>query len=285
MIDLHTHTTASDGRCTPGDLVARAAANGVTVLAVTDHDTVAGCDAVAAACAAAGLAFVPGIEITAVQDAVDVHVLGYFFDRESPALRRFLSEQRHRRIERVHEIVDRLAALGMPLDAETILQPAVDDPSRSAGRPWVARALVSAGHVKTSNMAFELWLSRGRPAFVPRLAASPAEVFERIHEAGGIASMAHPGLLRRDQWLAGFAEAGVDALEAYHIDHDLDTSARYCRMARDLNVSVSGGSDFHGDESHGATQPGRTSLPLADYDRLVRRAASRAMASGSDTSS
>ena len=265
MIDLHTHTTASDGRLSPAALVARAAAARVTVLAVTDHDTVAGCAGAAEACASAG------IEITAVRDATDVHVLGYFFDRESPALLGFLAEQRERRIERIRQIIDRLASLGMPLDADAVLKPASEDSSRSAGRPWVARALVAAGHVKTTNMAFELWLSRGRPGFVPRLAAAPAEVFDRIHAAGGVASIAHPGLNRRDEWLDDFAASGLDALEAYHTEHDADATARYRAAARRLNLAISGGSDFHGDESHGAPRPGTVSLPREDYELLERK--------------
>ncbi len=268
MIDLHTHTTASDGRCAPAGLVARAAGAGVTVLAVTDHDTVGAAADAAAACEAAGIEFVPGIEITAVSREVDVHVLGYFIDISSPALRAFLLEQRLRRVERVREIVARLACFDIHLDADALVQPAIDDPSKSAGRPWIARALVAAGHVPSTGVAFEKWLSRGQPAFVPRLAAPPEEVFGRIHEAGGLASLAHPGILRRDEWIPAFVAAGLDALEAYHTEHDANTTARYLELARRHRVRVSGGSDFHGDPSHGAPRPGAVSLPRDAYDRL-----------------
>jgi predicted metal-dependent phosphoesterase TrpH len=283
MIDLHMHTTASDGRCTPAELVARASAAGVTVLSVTDHDTVAACAAVRAACAGAGIEFVPGIEVTAVRDEADVHVLGYFVDPESAPLRAFLSEQRQRRVDRVGRIIVKLAQAGLHLDADAILRPALDDPGTSVGRPWVARALVAAGYVKSSNEAFAVWLSRGRPAFVPREGASPDNVITRIHEAGGIASMAHPGLLKRDGWIAGFVESGLDAIEAYHTDHDPETTDRYRMMARRLSLAVSGGSDYHADESHGAPHPGSTSLPREDYERL--KAAIRATASGATASS
>src|SRR5688572_13315270 len=120
LIDLHTHTTASDGRCSPAELVARAQAAGVRVLSVTDHDTVAACDAARVACETAGIEFVPGIEITAIREGVDVHVLGHFVDPDSPDLLAFLAEQRTRRLDRAREIVARLAALGMPLDADAI---------------------------------------------------------------------------------------------------------------------------------------------------------------------
>ena len=286
MIDLHTHTTASDGRCTPAELVAHAVAAGVTVLSVTDHDTVAGCGPAAVACAAAAIEFVPGIEITAIADGTDVHVLGYFVDARSPTLATFLSEQRRRRMDRVRKIIDRLASSGIDLDANAILQPGLDDASKGVGRPWIARALVASGHVATMNEAFDRWLSPGRPAFVPALGASPHEVFTRIHEAGGVASLAHPGLLGRDEWVPQFAAAGLDALEAYHTDHDADATARYLRIADRLRLAVSGGSDYHADQSHGAGQPGIVSLPRDRYERLRGLLATRrATASGADTSS
>lgn len=274
MIDLHTHTTASDGRCTPAELVTRASAAGVTVLSVTDHDTVAACEAVAAACAGAGIEFVPGIEITAVRSEADVHVLGYFLDPRSASLRAFLSEQRHQRVDRIRRIVARLAGHGLHLDADALLRPALDDPSRSVGRPWVARAMVAAGYVASTDVAFSAWLSRGRPGFVPREGAGPEDVIARIHDAGGIASMAHPGLLKRDDWIPPLAEAGLDAIEAYHTDHGPDDTARYLALAAQLTLAVSGGSDYHADESHGAPRPGMTSLPREEFERLravVRR--------------
>ncbi len=270
MIDLHTHTTASDGRCTPAELVARASAAGVDVLSVTDHDTLAGSVPAAAACRAAGIEFVTGIEITAARDDIDVHTLGYFVDIGSPALAVFLAQQRSRRIDRVREMIDRLGVLGIALDADAILKPGQDDRSRAVGRPWIARALVQTGHVATTDQAFDRWLSRGRPAYVPRIAATPEEVIGRIHEAGGIASVAHPGLLRRDEWLPQLAEAGLDAIEAYHIDHDAAATKRYLDLADRLAVAVSGGSDYHADQSHGGMSIGSVSLPREAYERLKK---------------
>jgi hypothetical protein len=285
MIDLHTHTTASDGRCTPVELVARAAAAGVTVLSVTDHDTVDACEAVGTACALARITFVPGIEITAVRDEVDVHVLGYFIDAGSSELRVFLAEQRQRRLDRVGRIIVQLETLGLHLDANAILRPAIDRPGTSIGRPAVARALVAAGYVKTSNEAFTSWLSRGRPGFVPREGAAPDNVIAQIHDAGGIASLAHPGLLRRDEWIAGFAASGLDAIEAYHTNHDEEATGRYRSTAHRLGLGISGGSDYHADQSHGSASPGSVSLPAGAFDQLRDRATSRATASGAGTSS
>jgi 3',5'-nucleoside bisphosphate phosphatase len=273
VIDLHTHTTASDGRCTPAELVARAARAGVRVLSVTDHDTVASCAAVAGECAQAGIEFVSGIEITAVVDGADVHVLGYFMAPESLPLQAFLSEQRLRRVIRVREMISRLAAHGIKLDADAIVRPGVDDSSKSVGRPWIARALVAGGHVKHVAEAFDRWLARGRPAFVPRIGASPEEVFGRIHEAGGVASLAHPILVEHDEWIPGYAAAGLDALEAYHSDHDEDATKHYLALAADLRLAVSGGSDYHADDAHGGGGPGSVSLPREEYERLRSRRA------------
>jgi len=269
VIDLHTHTTASDGRCAPDELVARAAAAGVTVLSVTDHDTVAACEAVSAACAAAGIEFVPGIEITAVRDEADVHMLGYFIDPQSAGLLAFLASQRQLRIDRVGRIIARLASLGITLDADAILRPAIEDSGKSIGRPWIARALVEGGYVKSTNEAFSTWLSRGRPGFVAREGAAPDNIISQIHGAGGIASLAHPGLVGRDEWIAGLAAAGLDAIEAYHTDHDGLETSRYRAMAHQLGLAVSGGSDYHGDKSHGSSSPGSVSLPRDEYMRLL----------------
>jgi predicted metal-dependent phosphoesterase TrpH len=271
LIDLHTHTTASDGRCSPEELVRLAAEAGVDTLGLTDHDTVAGCADAARACAQVRVQFVAGIEITAVCEEADVHVLGYFIDTGSAALLDFLSVQRAHRIERVTRIVDRLRGLGMPLDAHSILEPALADQARSVGRPWIARALVDAGFVQTTDEAFERWLGRGRPAFVPRTGAPPADVIARIHAADGVASLAHPALVDRDDWLAGFARCGLDALEAYHSEHSAEDTARYLGLAAELALAVSGGSDFHGDTSHGPARPGAVCLPAGEFERLARR--------------
>lgn len=268
MIDLHTHTNASDGRCSPSELVARAKSAGVTVLGVTDHDTVSGLAPAAAACAQAGIELVPGIEITAVVAGADVHVLGYFFDPSSQVLQAFLTEQRRRRVERVREMIARLAKHGVTLDVDAILQPLLADSTKSVGRPWIARALVAGGHVRNVREAFDTWLGRGCPAFVPRIGAAPDEVVGRIHEAGGIASLAHPVLVKHDEWIPGYAAAGLDAVEAYHADHQPADTERYLAMAADLNLAISGGSDYHADDEHGGGGPGSVTLPRECYDRL-----------------
>jgi len=264
------HTTASDGRCAPAELVSRAAAAGLTTIAVTDHDTIAGCRDAEAACAERGLAFVPGIEITAIRFGGDVHVLGYFVDVESPALQTFLAAQRTQRVDRVREMISRLRSHGVTLDADAILGPGLANPSTAVGRPWIARALVAEGYVTSTSEAFDKWLARGRPAFVPRAGAPPEEVFRHIHDAGGLASLAHPGLLEHDDWIPEFAASGLDAVEAYHSDHDTLMTATYLSIAKRLGLGISGGSDYHASDEHGAARLGVIALPREDFDHLQR---------------
>ena len=285
MIDLHTHTTASDGRCAPAELVARASTAGVTVLSVTDHDTTAGAAASAAACAQAGIEFIPGIEVTAVVDGADVHILGYFIDPDSAPLAAFLTEQRQRRVDRIRQMVERLAEVGIALDVDAILRPSQDDSAKAAGRPWIARALVEAGVVASTGEAFDKYLKRGKPGFVSRVGPSPSDVFEQIHAADGIASFAHPGLIGRDDLIPSFAAAGLDALEAHHSKHSPEDTIRYLSFARHHGLAVSGGSDYHGDPSHDAGGPGSVSLPpLLFHELKVRCATRRATASRASTS-
>jgi len=272
LIDLHLHTTASDGLLSPSDLVIRARAAGLFVISITDHDTTAGCDAARGAARAAGVDLIPGIEISAVDNGRDVHILGYSIDTASARLRSFLETQREERLRRVREMGDRLEALGCPVDVAPILESAAR--GRSVGRPQIAAALLAKGYVATRDEAFDRFLEHGGPAYVARRGAAPSEVVAIVHEAGGVASLAHPGVLRRDDLIARLAAAGLDGLEALHSDHDEATEARYRALARDLDLLVTGGSDFHGDVQHRATRFGELSMSSAELDAL-RRAADR----------
>ena len=272
MIDLHLHTTASDGLLSPGDLVARAAAAGITVLAVTDHDTIAGLAAAREAAIARGIELVPGIEITAVEGTRDVHVLGYFFDPSSASLAAFLERQRADRVRRFRAMAERLNALGAAVDAEMLLTMQASTPGRSIGRPQLADALVAAGHALDREDAFDRFLAHGGPAYVPRSGVPPHEVIDLVARAGGITSIAHPGLLRDDGLVRRLARAGLTAIEVRHSDHDDATEHHYRQMAASLGVAVSGGSDFHGDTGHRAAMLGAVTLPRPDFAELERRA-------------
>ena len=256
MIDLHLHTTASDGHLSPAQLVARASAAGLTTISVTDHDTVAAIAEVTEAARGVNIRVVPGIEITAVDGGRDVHMLGYFFDPLSTTLATVLEQQRALRVARVREISARLAALGMPIDVESVLLAAAARPGSSVGRPQVARQLVQAGYVTSVQDAFDQWLAAGRPAFIPRTGPSPAAIVDTIHQAGGVASIAHPAVTKRDELIAPLVEHGLDAIEVYHSDHSPEAEQIYRAMAKRLGALVSGGSDFHGDDA--ALNPSRT---------------------------
>ena len=264
LIDLHTHTTASDGRCTPAELVARAARGGVTVLSVTDHDTVAGCASRGARARAAGIEFVPGIEITAVARRRRRPRARLLHRRRSESLLAFLrtapppdrSASAHRR-----------TAGGARHPARRRRDPRARPrgPSTS-GRPAVDRARARrAGHVRHRE-AFERWLATGRPRSCPGWL--PRRGSLRQNPRGGRDRVARAsGLLDQDDWIPGFAAAGLDALEAYHSGTTRDTE-RYLRSLAGLGLAVSGGSDFHGDEMHGPGGPGSVSLPRDAFDRL-----------------
>ena len=232
MIDLHLHTTASDGRCSPTELVGGVAAAGVRVFAVTDHDTVAGHAEAAAAAGVHGLTFVPGIEVTAVWNGRDVHVLGYWIDGAMPSFAAFLGEQRARRVARVEAIGAALAGIGAAIDLDPLLTRIRRSPGTWVGRPDLARLLVVAGHAASVQDAFDKFLGSGCPAYVARSGVSPEAAFAIIHDAGGLASLAHPGVTQRDNRLAAWADAGLDALEAYHSDHSAAEEARLSRARR-----------------------------------------------------
>jgi 3',5'-nucleoside bisphosphate phosphatase len=272
MIDLHLHTTASDGLLPPRVLVQRAAAAGLTTIAVTDHDTVGGLGEAAEAGAELGVRVVAGIEITAVENQRDVHVLGYFLDPDSPVLTRFLQAQRSDRIRRVREIAARLAELGYRIEIEPLLEAAARG-GRSIGRPAVADALVMAGHSVDRNDAFARLLGRGCPAFVPRTGVAGAAVLETIHAAGGIASLAHPGIATDDEFIEALAAVGLDAIEVWHSDHSPEQQTHYAALADRLGIGRSGGSDYHGDGLHRACRLGGVVLPLAEFTRLEGLAA------------
>lgn len=270
MIDLHLHTTASDGRLTPAELVARVAAAGLTVIAVTDHDTIGAVDETTALAAGHAIRVIPGVELTAVDEGRDVHLLAYFVPHHDPGFEAFLTRQRERRVERVQAIGERLARAGVPLDVEALLNEARERPGTSVGRPWIARALVRSGHASSVADAFERLLSTGQPGFVPRQGPSPPEVVARVHALGGIVSFAHPAVTRRDDLIEPLVSEGLDAIEVYHSDHSPDVRARYRALADALGVAVSGGSDFHGTGETRAVL-GRVWLPAADFARLEAR--------------
>ncbi len=272
-IDLHTHTTASDGFLSPTALVQAVRAAGIEVLGVTDHDTVEGLAEVEAQAAAAGLKLVPGIELSTYWRRVELHILGYFLDPSDRALSAFLGRTRGARLERLHAMISRLFRLGLSVSAEEVLAEARDG---TVGRPHLARVLVRHGFVASTDEAFDRYLATDRPAYVPRPDVSIGDAIGVIHGAGGIASLAHPGLHDRDDALPDLLAAGLDAIEAYHPNHTPPKTARYRRLAAARGLLVTGGSDFHGAPGgEHAWVPGVPALPESDFRRLEAAAEAR----------
>lgn len=265
------HTTASDGRSTPEMLVAELVAARITICSVTDHDTTSSIDAVTALAAPHGIRVIPGIEITAVIDEEDVHTLGYGFDPAHPRLVAFLESQRADRRRRLDEMRARLADVGVTVDLEAEIAAHGRGGGKALGRPLLAAALVRAGYVRSTSDAFERYLGRGRAGFVPRSGATPAEVVTLVHEAGGIASLAHPAKLKSDAMLEPLATAGLDAVEVFHPDHDAAATRRYKRRAGQLGLLVTGGSDFHGRDAGRVNAMGKVTLPTAHFAALAER--------------
>ena len=268
-IDLHLHTTASDGRCTPAELVRRACAAGIRVMSVTDHDTRAGEAAARAAAEVAGIELISGIEVTSVHRGRDVHVLGYGLPEEAPALEAVIRNQRQQRIERAREIGERLGRLGVPIDVDRLIAAAAAASGKALARPQIAQALVEAGHVSSIAEAFDRYLDDSAPAYVPHRGIGPADVVTLIVRCGGVASLAHPGRVRDvDSIIGDLVNAGLGCIEAYHSSHDEVAQNHFLDVARRFELGVTGGSDFHGDGTRFAECFGVVGLPAHALDRL-----------------
>ena len=267
--DLHLHTHFSDGTYTPEELVAQGQRHGLAVLALTDHDTVEGCAPMAAACKLAGMEFIPGTELTAEEGGNELHILSYFLDTENVKLLTEIAKFQAVRQNRIREMVARLNAHQIPLRAEAVFELAN---CRSPGRPHVARAMVQGGHCATPDEAFQRFLRKDRPAWVPKFKVSAAHAIELIHQAGGVAVMAHPGLNRTDEVIPALAAAGLDGLECFHTKHSTSTTRRYLEVAEQHRLLVTGGSDCHG-LSKGKPLIGTIKLPYEYVAKLKARAA------------
>jgi predicted metal-dependent phosphoesterase TrpH len=242
-IDLHTHTTASDGLLGPEALVEEARSRGVGLLAVADHDTTASVDAAVVAGQAMGLEVWPAVELSCDVEAGEVHVLGYFIAHRLPWFQQLLGRLRDGREKRAERMVEKLAALGAPVKFERVQALAGGG---ALGRPHVARALLEAGYVKTVNEAFERFIGRSGPAYVERVKVTPAQAVQVIHAAGGIAVLAHPGWGQQDALIPGLVAAGLDGIEVYYPDHTPDQVRHYNGLAERYRLLVTGGTDFHG---------------------------------------
>lgn len=250
LYDLHTHTTASDGRQTPGENVRLAKQSGLAGIAVTDHDTVAGVAEALEEGAAIGVTVVPGVEISTSGDGGEVHVLGYWVDCRDETFLGRLAEQRSARLKRNELLIEKLNSLGYDVkltEAESIAAERRSGKERAVGRPHIAELLVRKGYVESVAEAFETLIGSGGKAYVTVPRVAPETAVRWIHEAGGAAVLAHPGLYSDGEKIARqLAAAGLDGIEAAHADHDEAKEAAYRKLGLQLGLAATAGSDFHG---------------------------------------
>jgi hypothetical protein len=250
-IDLHAHTTASDGSLTPTELVRKAAEIGLAALAVTDHDTLGALPEARAAAAGTGLDLVPGVELSVEDDGGRFHLLGYLFDPDDAPMQAALLEIRESRARRNTQMAEKMAQLGLPVTMDDVRAEAGED-AQVIARPHFAQALIKKGVVGSVKEAFDRYLATGKPLYQPKQVLTPADAIALLHQAGGLAVMAHPGLVplsddalaRRIRSLA--KHDGIDGIEAYYSQHTPAQTDRFLAAARENGLLVTGGSDFHG---------------------------------------
>lgn len=279
VVDLHTHSTASDGWLTPAQLVAEARRRGLRTLALTDHDTVAGIAPATQAAESTGIELIPGIELSSSSGPHEVHILGYFIDPSEPALLTRLEHLVAQRNERNRAIVERLNDLGMPIEYQRVEEIATGG---TIGRPHIARAMIEQGYVGSIGQAFNEYLTRGKPAYVPRRKVLPEDAIALVKAAGGVAVLAHPmtaGELA--PLLERLVTAGLAGMEVFYGEYDRSTRNHLQVIADRWNLIPTGGSDFHGEGFKEGRSLGSVEVPLASLERL--RQAHRNGTRGSDS--
>lgn len=243
-IDLHTHTRASDGLDTPAELVANASQRGLSVLAVTDHDTVDALEAVQREADAAGITLVPGVELSTTVERAEVHVLGYFVDPANTSLRERLADLARARVRRVELMIERLHELGYNIDGDAIL---AESEEGSIGRPHVARALVAIGAARDVSDAFDRFLKIGRPGYIPRDPFTPEDAVGLLVEHHAIPVLAHPHSTKDiDGILKRLVPVGLKGLETYYAEYSPEQHGKLRAIADAWDLIPTGGSDYHG---------------------------------------
>ena len=284
-IDLHTHSLRSDGAYEPTELIERAAARGVTIQALADHDTLAGAAEAIAAGDRLGVRVIPSTELNTESEWGDVHILGYFLDPEDAALEdrlRWLRENRGRRIELM---VERLNALGYPVSLDRVLEIAKGG---SLGRPHLAQALFEAGHVASYDSAFDTLIAKGAEAYVERVGLTPLEAVQLVVAHGGVPSLAHPfTVVGLEELMPQLVAAGLAGIETYYGSHPPTMTATCLSLARRYELVPTGGSDFHGRGDHGAPLGGTfvppETIPALEARRGRNAAATMTTAVGGDS--
>lgn len=271
VADLHMHSTYSDGDWTPEKLVKSAKRVGLSAIALTDHDSVHGIEPTQTLGGIHGVEILTGVEISAFDEGVDLHILGYGFDPAHEELRAALSRSQDARQVRAARMVEKLAELGMPLRLEDVLAKAGEG---VVGRPHVAQALHEAGHVRTIREAFELYLGDGKPACVDKIRMTAGDAMGLLHRAGGIAVAAHPATYGGVPYLEPLLDEGLDGVEVLHSLHDSTVTRELEDFARANQLVMTGGSDFHGPRVS-TPELGSVKVPYEWVDRIRERVSAR----------
>ena len=241
--DLHLHTIYSDGTFTPEELVKQASKQGLSAIAVVDHDTVEGIDSTMEAAKTQGIEVIPGIELTAEWDGLEIHILGYLIDYKNKKLLERLEILAENRVERIYKIADKLKSIGIKLDPDSVFEISEEG---TVGRLHVARAMVKEGIVSTTGEAFQKYLGDNGPAYVCGFRFTPQEAIKLLKDAGGVPVLAHPYVLRRDDLIPLFVDYGLMGLEIYYPEHTQSMINLYLDMASQYHLLITGGSDCHG---------------------------------------
>ncbi len=267
MIDLHTHSTASDGSYRPGELINYAKSKGIDVLALTDHDTIAGISEAIEEAKIAGIDFIPGVEISALWLIGTMHILGYYIDPHGDLLHSTLKKLQKLRDERNHKIIEKLREHGVDITYEEVEKVA----GGQIGRLHISRILIEKGYAADIQSAFKKFLTNGAPTYIPKVRLEPPKAIELIKNAGGIPVLAHPCTLGLEDFsdlkkvFSDLKDAGIEGIEAYYSDHSKELTDFCLEMAGKLNLLVTGGSDFHGkNKKHIDIGVGRGDLAIPD---------------------
>ncbi len=244
MIDLHIHSTASDGTCTPEELVKLAVNLGLKVIAIADHDSVDGIQPAIDEASKQGIEVIPAIELSSDLEGRDIHILGYFIDYKHPWFEHHLKDLRKARYERALKMVKRLQEVGLDILVKDVLKHTAD--GTAVGRAHLAQAMREKGYVDSIQEAFDRYIGKDGPCYVEKSIYSPREVIKIIKQVNGIPILAHPGISKVDEFIPDFIDAGLQGLEAYHSRHGRAQTLKYKRLAKKLGLIVTGGSDFHG---------------------------------------
>jgi 3',5'-nucleoside bisphosphate phosphatase len=268
QVDLHVHTSVSDGKYTPEEIVKKAAGLGLRYLAICDHDSVDGIiPALDAAKAFPQLKIIPGVEVSTLAVGSEVHMLGYFIDYNDPDFKKVLADLSDSRIGRAQAMVAKLNEMGINIEWERVLQLAGDG---TIGRPHIANAMLEKGYISTFKEAFDKYIAQGGPAYVERSKITPAEAVAMIIKAKGLPVLAHPFTVKEpEKVIAELKEAGLVGMEVYYDNYSPDEKRTLAKLATKYKLIAAGGSDYHGIDENVETMLGESETPLEAAEQLI----------------